>query len=116
MSATPKTDAEVANRTPCGGPEPTEVSVEFARDRELEAIQAKAYSRQVVVNITEEMNGLKAGNQRLVAERDAAIKDANRYRFLRSEKLVEMLGVFPTPDTCDVGLDHQIDAAMEASK
>jgi hypothetical protein len=71
---------------------------------------------KVVVNITEEMNGLKAGNQRLIAERDAALKDANRYRFLRSEKLVEMLGVFPTPETCDVGLDHQIDTAMEASK
>ena len=41
--------------------------------------------------------------------------DALRYHYLRSEKLGEMLAMFPTTDTSDVGLDHAIFAAMSGT-
>lgn len=42
------------------------------------------------------------------------LDNARRYEFLRSERLIEMLQLFPTCETCDVGLDYAIDTAIRA--
>jgi hypothetical protein len=76
-SDTPRTDAEAGNildaspewsQTFDSDKDGDYVRSDFARRLERELVQAKAYSQQVVVNITEEMNGLKAGNARLLRE------------------------------------------------
>lgn len=40
--------------------------------------------------------------------------DATRYRHARDNHLAEMLAIYPTSDTSDVGLDAAIDAARAA--
>ena len=60
------------------------VDATFAQQLERELAQAKAYSQQVVVNITEEMNGLKAGNARLLRELEELRKDKARLDWLET--------------------------------
>lgn len=43
-------------------------------------------------------------------------QDANRYQFLRSNSLSELLDLYTTDDTSDVGLDYIIDEAIKAGK
>lgn len=42
-------------------------------------------------------------------------KNANRYLFIRDTKLTEMLTLFPTCETCDVGLDYAVDCALSSA-
>ena len=47
-----------------------------------------------------------------IRQQNPLMPDALRYRWLRSERLGEMLKIFDTSDMSDVGLDHAIFTAM----
>jgi hypothetical protein len=93
-------------------------------DRQLvELAQAKAYSQQVVVNITEEMNGLKAGNARLLRELEGLRGLKPLLKRARDELKECIEGQDENPDmgsprTTDEqrAVLNDLDAAMEAGK
>jgi hypothetical protein len=85
--------------------------------------EAKAYSRQVVVNITEEMNGLKAGNARLLRELEGLRGLKPLLKRARDELKECIEGQDENPDmgsprTTDEqrAVLNDLDAAMEAGK
>lgn len=66
--------------------------------------QAGPYSRELIDRTKRAMENIPR-----VPSQDA--EDAARYRHARNNHLGEMLAIYPTPDTSDVGLDYAIDAA-----
>lgn len=100
------------------------VDADFAEQLERELALAKAYSQQVVVNITEEMNGLKAGNARLLRELEELRKDKARLDWLSADGRIAKMSdgwsawTFQKSGCAAINADVRaaIDAAMEASK